>query len=153
MSDAERIRQYARDNYVRPAVRRGEERVQIRAGDVHSALKLQRQHPNVCQALGSRIFLKDNNLVLEGKDGPSSGQSSSVVFTYRLPVSSAPQSSDSQQTPPSKYKNPALLELLKLKGIGKELFASLGGGEEFLRSEREAFNESMLKRERERGVL
>src|SRR5271165_2580207 len=152
MKDAEKIRQYARDNYVRPAVRRGEQRVHIKAGDVHNALKLQGQHPNVCQALGSKIFLRDNNLVLEGKKGPPSGQSSSVVFTYRLPVFAPSLPSEQQPPAQGKYKNPALLELLKLEGIGKELFASLGGGEEFLRSEREALNESLLKREREFGV-
>ena len=152
MSDADKIRQYARDNYVRPAIHRGEQRVRIKAGEVHNALKLQGQHPNVCQALKSKIFLRDNNLLLEGREGPPSGQSSSVVFTYRLPVSSTQQPDTLQAAPQGKYKNPAILELLKLRGIGKKTFEALGGGEEFLRREREAFNEGMLKREREHGV-
>lgn len=152
MSAAEKIRQYARDNYVRPAIHRGEQRVRIKAGDVHNALKLHGQHPNVCQALKSKIFLKDNNLFLEGWEGPPSGQSSSVVFTYWLPASSMQQPDAQQAAPQGKYKNPAILELLKLRGIGKKTFEALGGGEEFLRKEREAFNQSMLKREREHGV-
>jgi hypothetical protein len=146
MSIAEEIRKYAQDHYVRPALLRGDESVQIKAGDVHNALKLRSQHPNVCQALGSKIFLKNNNLLLESKEGPASGQSSSVVFTYRLPKSQL--SKATQTTSQSKYKNPAILELLKLRGIGKKTFAALGGGEEFIRKERELFNEGMLKRER-----
>lgn len=38
--------------------------------------------------------------------------------------------------------------LLAMRGIGKEAFASLGGGEEFLRRERAEFNDAWGKRER-----
>lgn len=148
MTDAERIRQYARQTYIQPAIQRGERKVQIRAGDVHKAMQLHRQHPNVCQALESKIFLKDNSLVLEAKDGPQSGQSSSVVFTYQLPESASPQQTTE---PPGSGSN--LLKLLELKGIGKELFAPLGGGENFIRSERKAFADAIEKQDRERGLL
>jgi hypothetical protein len=147
MSSAEKIRQYARQNYIQPAIQRGERKVQIRAGDVHNAMKLHRQHPNVCQALESKIFLKDNNLILETKEGPQSGQSSTMVYTYQLPQETSPLRED----PPGTGQN--LLKLLDLKGIGKEVFASLGGGENFLRSERKAFADAIEKQDRERGLL
>lgn len=85
MTDAERIRQYARQTYIQPAIQRQEREVQIRAGDVHRAMQLRHQHPNVCQALKSNIFLKDNDLKLKSEDGPQSGQSSTMVFTYQSP--------------------------------------------------------------------
>jgi hypothetical protein len=149
---SELIRKYAREKYVEPAIAKGEREVRVRAGDVHKALALKNRVPVVCQALESKLFLKENNLVLESKEGPPSGLSTSVVFTYRIEKEEPSRAAVNQPSAQGKYKNPALLELLKLRGIGKELFAALGGGEEFLRSEREALNESLLKREREHGV-
>ncbi len=148
MTSADRIRQYADQNYIQPAIRRGERKVQIRAGDVHKAMKLSRQHPNVCQALQSKKFLQANDLVLEATVAPPSGQSSTVVFTYRLPEASTPQ-----QAPPPPGSGANLLKLLELKGIGKELFAALGGGENLIRSERKAFADAIEKQDRERGLL
>jgi hypothetical protein len=148
---SDQIRKYARETYVEPAVSRGQREIRVRAGDVHKALALKNRVPIVCQALESKLFLKENNLVLESKEGPPSGLSTSVVFTYRIERSTELQ--PDQATRLVQYKNPAPLELLKLRGIGKELFASLGGGEEFLRQERQALNESMAKRERERDAL
>jgi hypothetical protein len=149
---SDEIRKYAREKYVEPAIAKGEREVRVRAGDVHKAMALKNRVPVVCQALESKLFLKENNLVLESKEGPPSGLSTSVVFTYRIEKEEPSRAAVSQPSALGKYKNPALLELLKLRGIGKELFASLGGGEEFLRTEREALNESLLKREREHGV-
>jgi hypothetical protein len=153
MSYAQDIRDYARKRYIEPALQRGDRKIQIRAGDVHKAMRFENRPAMVCQALASKIFLNENNLALESKEGPPSGLSTSMVYTYRIGKEQQLLTNASQPSAQGRYKNPALLELLKLKGIGKELFASLGGGENFLRSEREALNESLLKRERERGVL
>jgi hypothetical protein len=49
------------------------------------------------------------------------------VFTYRL--------ADEHAAPNELQDSP----LLRLWGIGKEVFASLGGGEDFIRRERERF--------------
>lgn len=46
-----------------------------------------------------------------------------------------------------------LLRLLDLKGIGKDMYAALGGGENFIRSERKAFADGIEKQGRERGLL
>jgi hypothetical protein len=145
---AERIRQYARQNFIQPALQRGDMTVRIRAGDVHQGLNLRRQHPNVCQVLKSQKFLEGNHLSLEAEEGPPSGQSSAMVFTYRLPGFSPLQQ---EVAAPGSGSN--LLKLLELKGIGKELFASLGGGENFIRAERKAFADAIEKQDRERGLL
>jgi hypothetical protein len=154
MSYAQEIRNYVRKKYVEPALQRGDRKIQIRAGDVHKAMRFENRPAMVCQALASKIFLKENNLVLEAKQGPPSGQSTTVVFTYKLAEGSQaeqPISREPQGSTPPRSRN--LLRLLELKGIGKEMFASLGGGENFIRSERKAFADGLEKQDRERGLL
>ena len=124
---AERIREYARLEYIEPARRRRDASVRIVAGDVHKALGLQNRVPAVCQALKSQKFLDENHLVLEKWEGPQSGISNTVVFTFRL-TDEGPAESGPRESP-----------LLRLQGIGKEVFESLGGGEAFIRRERERF--------------
>jgi|SRR5271170_4331588 len=154
MSHADAVREYAREKYIKPAVRRGEREVRIRAGDVHKGLTFKNRVPAVCQALESEIFLKGNNLVLASKEGPPSGLSTSVVFTYRIAEGGIPtQSAVSGDPNPAENPSARFLGLLQLKGIGKELFASLGGGENFIRAERKAFAEAIEKQDRERGIL
>src|ERR1700722_16593342 len=80
----EKSREYASQEYVEPARRRGDSTVQITAGDIHKALGFRNRVPTVCQALQSKKFLEENQLVLEKIEGPPSGQSTTVAFTYRL---------------------------------------------------------------------
>lgn len=127
-SHADRVREHARHEYIEPARRRRESSVRIVAGEVQKAVRLSNRVSLVCQALKSRKFLDENHLVLEKWDGPPSGMSTTVIFTYRL-VDEAGQ-------PPSQ---PATSPFLRLRGIAKDVFQSLGGGEAFIRKEREEF--------------
>jgi hypothetical protein len=82
--------------------------------------------PAVCSALGRSVFLKQNGLKLVESTGPSSGQSTTVTYTYEFvdsPDSAAP-STDAWT---------------ELRGALKNVFAGLGGGEVYLRGERENF--------------
>jgi len=124
---AEQVREHARTKYIEPARKRHESTIQIRAGDVHKELHWEHRVPLVCQALSGSKFLTENHLTLEKREGPRSGQSTTVVFTYRL--------LDDQAAPIKSRESP----LLRLEGIGKEVFQSLGGGEAFIRRERERF--------------
>lgn len=153
MSSANEVRKYAREKYIEPAIQRGERKIQIRAGDIHKQLVLKNRVPLVCQALGSEIFLKGNNLILESKEGPPSGQSTTVVFTYRIGegIAAPPPSQPQQGSALPRRRD--LLRLLDLKGIGKEMYAALGGGENFIRTERKAFADGIEKQDRERGLL
>jgi hypothetical protein len=126
----DQIRKYARSEYVEPARRRGETRLRIVAGDVHRALRLQNRAPQVCSALRSRKFLNENHLSLEKAEGPPGGMSTTMTFTYRILHT------------PSNAKLASGDPLLRLWGIGKEVFQSLGGGEAFIRREREHFYDS-----------
>src|SRR5580658_8495847 len=81
---ADRIREIARAEYIEPARARRESIVRIVAGNVQKAARLSNRVPLVCQALKSSKFLDENHLVLEKWEGPPSGLSTTVTFTYRL---------------------------------------------------------------------
>jgi hypothetical protein len=136
ISDSDLIRQHASEEYLAAARRRGDHTFSINVGAVHRALGLNNRVPLVCAALSSRKFLTKNNLRLVSRTGPPSGQSTTVTFTYEFDADG---------------RNPAegLDAFLALRGIGKEIYASLGGGEAFLRGERAEFSRAMQKREAE----
>lgn len=80
--DADRVRDYALKTYIEPARARGDDRVSIRCGDVHSALGLSAAHANVCQALRGHKFQKMAGTGIPTYTGPDN--SSTTTFTYRL---------------------------------------------------------------------
>jgi hypothetical protein len=96
------------------------------AGEVHKALGFTNQVPLVCQALRSRKLLQANNIVIKSESGPPSGQSTTMVFTYRF--------ADSPGTPRQQQKEPSPLRALA--GKGRWLWNKWGGGESFLKQER-----------------
>jgi hypothetical protein len=127
MSQSDLIRAYVVENYIEPARRRQDTFVHVVAGDVHRALKLSQEIPLVCAALRSEQFLVSNGLELEKLDGPSSGQGEKVTFTYRLNEHG------------ESLKDARLAAIDSIYGVGKGIFAGLGGGEAFIRSQRENF--------------
>ena len=130
MKTADRIRSHVMERYVEPARSRGEETITVVAGAVLRELGLRGDYaPSVCSALRARKFCTENHLVLIKEDGPRSKQSTTTAFTYRLPRSSAPDGTGRS----------AVWDLL---GVGEETFAALGGGEDWLRRERQMFFES-----------
>jgi hypothetical protein len=133
-SDA--VRRHAYEKYIASARRRREKTVAINVGEVHRALALNNRVPLVCAALGSKKFLTEHGLRILSKTGPPSGQSTTVTFTYEIVKD---------------HERPAegLDAFLALRGIGKEIYASLGGGEAFLGRERAEFSRAMEKREAE----
>ena len=127
MTKADSVREYARRVYIEPARKRGDITVRIVARDVHKALGLHNRFPLVCSALNSHKFLEENHLAVKA-EGPPSGMSPNMTFTYRL-LDHNHLAQGGVETDP----------LLRLWGIGKEVFQELGGGEAFIRSERENF--------------
>jgi hypothetical protein len=121
------VRKHVHDAYLKPALQKGAPRVTVNVGEVHKALALINRVPLVCAALKSRKFLEENKLRLVSKTGPPSGQSTTVTFTYEI-LSANRRASFSE--------NP----LMGLRGIAKDVFEKLGGGEAFVRSERTRFN-------------
>ena len=124
-SVSDSVRQYATDKYVRPTQHRGARTLSINVGEVHKAVALRNRVPLVCQALESDKFLRANELKLISKTGPPSGQSTTVTYTYEF----------IDTNPPSPKEDP----WANLRGALKDVFADLGGGEQYLRAERDRF--------------
>lgn len=137
ISESDLVRQHASEQYLAAAHRRGDKIVSINVGKVHKALALNNRVPLVCAALGSKKFLTEHGLRILSKTGPPSGQSTTVTFTYEIVEDTEKPAAE------------GLEAFLALRGIGKEIFASLGGGEAFLRRERAEFSRAMEKREAE----
>jgi hypothetical protein len=127
ISKSDAVRQHAEEAYVRPARRRGEKLVSIQVGEVHRAVAFQNRVPLVCQALESNKFLRANKLRLVSRSGPQSGQSTTVTYTYEF-ADESPQESSGEDA------------WQQLRGALKSVYAELGGGEAYLRAEREEFH-------------
>jgi hypothetical protein len=127
MEMAQRVREYVRREYIDVARRQHQVTVRVVAGDVHKAVGLSNRVPLVCQALKGRKFLEENHLELEKSEGPKSGLGTKVAFTYRLKAKGASPSPEPETS------------FVTIRGIGKKLFQSLGGGEAFIRQQRESF--------------
>ena len=125
-SVSELVRQHAHDAYLRPARHQGLKAFEINVGRVHRALELKNRVPLVCQALKSEKFLDANGLRLISQTGPPSGQSTTVTYTYAFIES-------------DKSSAPDRDAWTDLRGTLKNIFAELGGGENYLRKERETF--------------
>ncbi|MGH9527964.1 MAG: hypothetical protein ACRD2F_14895 [Terriglobales bacterium] len=134
---ADRIRQFAAEHYVGPARRQGRRELRIRSGDLHRTMGLRARVPAVCSALRSGQFLAANGLQLTAEEGPPSGQGSNTGFAYRL--DGAPQGTGFAE------------QFASLRGIARKTFAELGGGETWLRAERQAFERGVRRRERGAG--
>jgi hypothetical protein len=127
-SGSDAIRRHAYEKYVLQARRRKEKLISINVGDVHRELGLSNRVPLVCAALGSKKFLSEHGLRIVSKTGPPSGQSTTVTFLYEVV---GPEQ--------KKSKDERMEAWLKLRGIAKDIFASYGGGEAYLRQERANF--------------
>jgi hypothetical protein len=143
---SERIRNLARENYVAPAIKSGKDRFSIRVRDIRNDLRTEAggfppsHNAQICSALKTAKFLRENGLELESVDGPPSGQSSTVVFHYRVNAS-APRhvgpgihAATEQQLSSAEDPSARAFRLTeKLRGILKEELAEYGGAEGFMR--------------------
>jgi hypothetical protein len=128
MPNSDAVRRHAYEKYIASARRRREKTVAINVGEVHRALGLNNRVPLVCAALGSKKFLAEHGLRIVSKTGPPSGQSTTVTFTYEIVKDNERPNSNAQQEAWN-----------QLRGALKDVYAELGGGEAYLRAEREAF--------------
>jgi hypothetical protein len=127
-SDSDAVRRHAYEKYISTAQRQKDKTVSINVGDVHRALALNNRVPLVCAALGSKKFLTEHGLGILSKTGPPSGQSTTVTFTYEI----TGKKQDNHRLSRQEAWN-------QLRGSMKDVFAELGGGENYLRNERANF--------------
>lgn len=82
MSGADEIREFAYEQFIKPARARGHSVVAIASRDIHDGLKLQSKFPNVCQALSGERFYSKYGLSIPETIGPN--PSSTTIFVYKL---------------------------------------------------------------------
>ena len=129
MSLAETTKRHVITKYVVPARSRGQERVEVRVGNVVKELGLSNRTPSVFSTLSSQNFQREAGLeLLEKRGGPASGgPSTTVQFVYRV----LGRGTNQEHSRSAK-------DLLSLYGIGADVFQQLGGGDEYLKRERES---------------
>jgi hypothetical protein len=130
----EATKKHVIERYVTPARQSGAETVHVRVGNVLKELGWTNRTPSVFSTLSSRAFQREAGLEFIEKRGgpPSGGPSTTVEFVYRLldaEASSRSRGSDEKPIPDG-----AGLE--KLFGIFRDVYASFGGGEAYLKAER-----------------
>jgi hypothetical protein len=123
--NADRIRQYVLEQYVRPAQARGEKTVSVTAGEVQKALGLKNRIAWVCTALRADRFQSENHLRLKDETGPPSGMSTTVKFTFEIASAGTAE------------PNP----LWQLRGIAKGMFTKLGEWEDIIKRERDQLSD------------
>lgn len=82
MSQADQIRETALERYIRPARMAGQQEATIRAGDLHSLMKLSNAMPAVCSALRSGKFEELAGVRQVEVTGPAAG--ANVYFRFDL---------------------------------------------------------------------
>lgn len=133
------IRAHLRARYIDPARLRGSTMVTITAGDVHKELGLRNRVPSVCQVMESKILEREAGVKVSSKQGPPSGRGTTFTVTYAV-ESTRPQSVPEPNADVRRVSKEEGIRLFyELEGMGKDMFAKVGGGEAWLKKERANF--------------
>lgn len=130
MSLSDATKRHVITKYVNPARTRGERRLEVKVGNVVKELGLTNRTPSVFSTLSSVNFQREAGLeLIEKRGGPASGgPSTTVQFVYRV----------LGEKEPSDKRVDKNEDLMSLYGIGSDVFRQLGGGDEYLKRERES---------------
>jgi hypothetical protein len=134
MNPTDQTKEHVIATYVKPARLKGASVVQVRVGTVQKELGWTNRTPSVFSTLRSKEFQKEAGVELIEKRGgpPSGGPSTTVQFVYRILDGSAAEKPSSRES--KTIPNGAGLE--KLYGILADAYKELGGGEAYLKAER-----------------
>ena len=105
--DADRIRQYVLNHYIKPARDEGRVQAEVPAREVHAELGLEEAFPNICQALAGRKLQKLAQVPPPERIGPE--LSSTTIYRFDL----------SREEENSMPTNPSNLILYGPPGTGK----------------------------------
>ena len=81
MTQADKIREFVKKNYIEPARKEGKKQITIKAGDVDRKMKLNRV-PNVNNVLGGKKLQEECNIKLIAKGGTPG--STTATYTYKI---------------------------------------------------------------------
>jgi hypothetical protein len=144
IGSSDKVRSVALEKYLRPAMLAGKTHFSVAVKDLMKDLQSDGfpagNYPQICTAIRTGKFLREQGLEIEGIDGPPSGLSPTVVVRYKVADSGANQSAapltasgagdeNSSETPAARAYR--LTE--RLCGLLKEELAEYGGGEAFIR--------------------
>jgi len=135
---SDQVRSVAKDRYVRPAIRSGKTDFSIKVRSVLDDLVPlgfpANNTPQVCNALRSDKFLRENGLEITSVDGPPSKLSTTVIVHYRV-VGSEMGNSQVGGTRHLAEDGAARAKRLTeaLRGLLKEELKEHGGAEAFVR--------------------
>jgi hypothetical protein len=137
-ASANEIRLYLCQRYFEPARKRSETLVTLRAGDIHREMGLKNRVPSVCQVMESKVLERQAGVKVSSKQGPPSGRGTTLTVTYA--VSSDPGTASTEIRPRQDDSITKGWDLFfALRGIGKDWYKDVGGGEAWLKNERENF--------------
>ena len=135
---SDQVRSVAKDRYVRPAIRSGKTDFSIKVRSVMDDLVPlgfpANNTPQICNALRSDKFLRENGLEITSVDGPPSKLSTTVVVHYRI-VGSEMGNAQGGRIRHSGEDGAARAKRLteSLRGLLKQELKAYGGAEEFVR--------------------
>ncbi|HET9784138.1 MAG TPA: hypothetical protein VFP94_04155 [Terriglobales bacterium] len=118
-----RVQEHILHRDIAPARRKRQNTVRVLAGDVVRALGLWTRVPQVCSAMQSQRFLRAQGLEVVARQGPPSGQSTTLQLTYQIQDGGG-GSEDLMRS---------------LYGRLRDAYAAEGGGEAFHRREKASF--------------
>jgi hypothetical protein len=132
MKPTEQTKLHVISTYVAPARQRGEKTIQVGVGRVQKELGWTNRTPSVYSTLSSREFQQAAGVALIDKFGgpPSGGPSTTWKFVYQI-------LGDGPANEPPEERGEKRGGLMDLYGLCAGTFKALGGGEEFLRRERQ----------------
>jgi hypothetical protein len=138
---SDRIRLLAQEKYVKPAMREGRSSFSIRVRDLLNDLQAEGfpggHTPQVCNALQTAKFLRENGLQIEEVEGPPSKMSPTVIVRYRSAKSDSPNEREVAVHPRGAVDESPEARALrlggKLRGLLKDELKDYGGGEAFIR--------------------
>jgi hypothetical protein len=141
---SDRIRLLVSERYVQPAMKLGSERLSIRVKDILNDVAhdpdARGRTPAICEVLQGNKLLRENDLEIEGVDGPPSKQSTTVVVHYRIlhpgqwaGASQAARKTQTTALPVETPKERARRLTNRMAGLLKDEIAAYGGGDAFMK--------------------
>lgn len=141
---SDQVRTVALDKFVKPAVRAGKVRFSVAVRDLMRHLQAdgfpERNWPQICTAIQTGKFLRENGLEIEGVDGPPKKQSPTVVVRYRVAgrgkAAVAEDEELTQDEAKAEAESPeawAFRLTERLRGLMKEEISAHGGTEGYMR--------------------
>jgi 5-methylcytosine-specific restriction protein B len=81
MTIADEVREFVLVSIIKPARRKGEEKVYFVSGDIHKSMGLKNRYPLVCNAIDASIFLDYAKVNLVTREGPPESNTVKWIFS------------------------------------------------------------------------